>query len=78
MFIPHDESDPAQVEAVHNAQRAWTQMRDRALNMARTAEIENEIDPPNEQDQMLLEAGISIGIAAAAEHYKLNPQDVPT
>lgn len=59
--------------------RAWDRMRERAVNILRTGEMENGIDPLdlNSEEGQMLSAGVSIGIAAAAQHYKEHPEDIP-
>ena len=56
---------------------AWHQINERAQNMLATTLIEYGVDPPDEQQYELLRAGVAVGIAACAEHYRLNPLHTP-
>lgn len=53
-------------------------MNERGLNLLRTSEIESGIPPAQGEDLELLVSGIALGVAAAAEYYRVNPQMVPT
>lgn len=57
---------------------AWDAMWERAQNMRVAAEIEGGFPGPSDEDLIVLNAGVALGIASAAEHYRLNPKDVPT
>lgn len=60
------------------ATAAWEEMTSRALNTLRFSEQENGLDPAEGDVLELMKAGIALGISAAAEYYKQNPEMVPS
>lgn len=56
---------------------AWEMIFSRALTMMATSEMENGIPPAEGNFKQALEAGIALGIASAAEHYRDHPEHVP-
>lgn len=59
------------------ADQAWDMMTERAMTMMRAAEMQAELPPASGPFLHAMEAGISFGIAAAAEHYREHPEHVP-
>lgn len=62
---------------VPDPDQAWDMMFQRAMDLLRMSEMDGGLPPMDGDNLELMQAGISLGIAAAAGFYKDNPEAVP-